>query len=64
VLEREVLEAMRLSNRECLRLYYKFNNPYIRRLTDDEYNKLAEKYPKIKRHIARQKELAERMNHG
>lgn len=55
---------MRLSDRECVALYHKFNNPYIRRLTDDEYNKLAEKYPKIKRHIARQKELAERKNRG
>jgi hypothetical protein len=64
VLEREVLGAMRLSDWECLELYRKFNNPYIRRLTETEYNKLAEKYPAIKRHIARQKELAERMNHG
>lgn len=48
---------MRLSDWECLELYRKFNNPYIRRLTETEYNKLAEKYPEIKRHIARQKNL-------
>lgn len=58
MLEREV-QKMRLSAKECVELYHKFNNPNMRRLTDEEYRKLAEKYPEMKKYIARQ-ELAER----
>lgn len=50
---------MRLSVRECVEMYHKYNNPNMRRLTDAEYRKLVDKYPEMKKHIARQ-ELAER----
>ena len=50
---------MRLSEKECVELYHRYNNPNMRRWTDEEYNRLAEEYPKIKNHIERQR-LAER----
>lgn len=54
----------RLSVQECMESSLKHNNPNLRRLTDEEYDKPQEREPRVRKYIARQKVLAERMKNA
>lgn len=47
----------RLSVEECMESSLKHNNPYLRRLTDEEYNRLQEREPKVRKYIHQQEAL-------
>ena len=66
--ERKVFEEMiairRLTVKECMESSLTHNNPNLRRFTDEEYEKMQERDPKVSKYLARQKALAERMKNA
>lgn len=50
----------RLTVQECMESSLEHNNPNLRRLTDEEYDKLQEREPKVRNYLAKQKALIER----
>lgn len=54
----------RLTVKECMESSLKHNNPNLRRLTDEEYDKLQEREPRVRKYLASQKALAERKDHA
>ena len=50
----------RLTVEECLESSLKHNHPNLRRLTDEEYNRMQEREPKVLEYLARQATFIER----
>lgn len=53
----------RLTDEEWIESCRKHHSHNLRRLTDEEYDKLQEREKKIQKYLARENALAERMRH-